>query len=225
MLWLCRRILESGIDVLDGQYDMVYFLGDDLFSVNRPRGLPIGNLTSQFWSNCYLDPFDHFVKRRLRCRGYCRFVDDFMPFADDRKTLWARKRALVERLAALRLTLHEERAQVRPVTAGIPWLGFVVYPTHRRVKRRNVVGFRRRLRGLIRRYEIGEIGFVELYESIRGWVEHVRYADTWGLRRAVLGQLRCRSGDRRARSDACRQLPDGGAHLRRAAWRRRAARR
>ncbi len=42
---------------------MVYFSGDDLFAANRPRGLPIGNLTSQFWANCYMNEFDHFVTR------------------------------------------------------------------------------------------------------------------------------------------------------------------
>jgi retron-type reverse transcriptase len=78
VLWLIGLILESGKDVLKAQYDMVYFPGDDLFAVNRSRGLPIGNLTSQFWANVYLNPFDHFVKRRLRCRGLVRYVDDFL---------------------------------------------------------------------------------------------------------------------------------------------------
>jgi hypothetical protein len=87
---------------------------------------------------------------------------------------------------------HEQRAQVRPVTAGIPWLGFVVYPSHRRVKRRNALNYRRRLRRLLRDHELGRISFGELQASIRGWVEHVRYADTWGLRREVLGAVRVR---------------------------------
>ncbi len=75
-LWLCDQIMASGAGVLADEYDMVYFPGDDLFAALRRRGLPIGNLTSQFWSNCYLDPFDHFVKRELRCKAYLRYVDD-----------------------------------------------------------------------------------------------------------------------------------------------------
>ncbi len=71
VMWLVRQILESGLGVLRDEYDMVYFPGDDLFAVNRPRGLPIGNLTSQFWANCYMNPFDHFVQRQLRCSGVC----------------------------------------------------------------------------------------------------------------------------------------------------------
>jgi retron-type reverse transcriptase len=69
-LWLIERILASGRGVLSEEYGMVYFPDDDLFSINRPRGLPIGNLTSQWWANCFLHPFDQFVKRELGCHGY-----------------------------------------------------------------------------------------------------------------------------------------------------------
>lgn len=62
VLWLIDLILASGRGVLDSEYQMVYFPGDDLFAANRPRGLPIGNLTSQHWANVYLDALDHFVK-------------------------------------------------------------------------------------------------------------------------------------------------------------------
>ena len=72
------------------------------------------------------------------CNAYVRYVDDFALFADRKATLWAWKRALVERLGRLRLTIHEAAAQVTPVAHGIPWLGFIVYQTRRRVKGRNV---------------------------------------------------------------------------------------
>lgn len=85
---LVRLLLESGRGVLAGEYTMVWFPGDDLLAAARPRGLPIGNLTSQLWANCYLNPFDHFVKRELRCAGYVRYVDDFLLFAKDKPTLW-----------------------------------------------------------------------------------------------------------------------------------------
>ena len=89
--------------------------------------------------------------------------------------------------ASLRLTVHESCAQVQPVTQGIPWLGFVVYRTHRLLKRRNALNFRRRLGRNIDLYRTGRITFAELDASVQGWINHVRYADTWGLRRSVFG--------------------------------------
>jgi reverse transcriptase-like protein len=76
---LIAAIVDSGRGVLDDEYRYVRFAGDDLLAVCRPRGLPIGNLTSQFWSNCYLHPFDQFVARELGCRAYLRYVDDCVP--------------------------------------------------------------------------------------------------------------------------------------------------
>jgi retron-type reverse transcriptase len=185
VLWLVDRIVESGAGVLDGEYSLVWFSGDDLFAVRRPRGLPIGNLTSQFWSNCYLDPFDHFVKRELRCPAYLRYVDDFALFSDSRRELWRWKDAIVDRLAKMRLKIHP-RAQVAPVNAGIPWLGFVVYPTHRLLKARKVHHFSRRLQDRWRAYCSGEISFAEFDATVKGWINHVRCGDTWGLRRHIL---------------------------------------
>jgi len=190
VLWLCDRILASGVGVLSEEYQMVYFPGDDLFAGLRPRGLPIGNLTSQFWANLYLNGFDHFVKRDLHCPAYVRYVDDFLLFSDDRRELHAWRQAVIEFMAGLRLTLHENSAQVSPVHTGMPFLGFRIYPDHRRVKRRNVVHFRRRLRALLPGALASAEGRAALDCSIQGWVNHVRYADSWGLRRAVLGTVR-----------------------------------
>jgi RNA-directed DNA polymerase len=185
-MWLVDRILDSGAGVLDDEYEPVYFPGDDLFAVNHPRGLPIGNLTSQFWSNVHLNPFDWFVTRELGCPAYLRYVDDFALFGDSKRELYGWKQAIIKRLARYRLTLHQTCAQVSPVEQGIPWLGFVVFPTYRRVKRRNVVNFRRRLQSQVIAYRIGEIDSSELTATVQGWINHVRYADTIGLRQAVL---------------------------------------
>ena len=186
--WLVNTILAGGEQVLEDEYDMVYFPGDSLLDRLRPRGLPIGNLTSQFWSNCYLNSLDWFVARELRCRAYLRYVDDFALFADSKKQLWAWKKRIIDYLGSLRLTAHAAKAQVTPVSSGIPWLGFVVYPYHRRLKRRNVIQFRRRLQHNISLYRQGSISFAELDASIQGWINHVRYGDTWGLRTSIFGQ-------------------------------------
>ncbi len=183
--WLIDLILQSGEGVLRDAYEMVYFPGDDLFAALRPRGLPIGNLTSQFWANVYMNPFDHFVKRELRCRAYLRYVDDYLLFADDKATLWAWKAAIEERLVHFRLTIHDG-AHPRPVREGLPFLGFVVYPDRRRLKRRKGVHYRRRLCALVDSYRAGHASYEAVQESVQGWVNHIRYGNTVGLRKAIL---------------------------------------
>jgi len=186
---LLQRIVASGTDVPEQEYAQCWFPGDDLLAACRPHGLPIGNLTSQFWSNCYLDPFDHFVKRELRCRAYLRYVDDFALFSNDKTALWQWKRAIIERLTRFRLTLHEESCQVRPTRCGTPWLGFVIYPEKRLLKARKARHATRHLLARQQQWRAGEISFAKFDASVRAWINHAGHGDTWGLRRTVLRRL------------------------------------
>lgn len=186
VLWLCSQILQSGIGVLSEEYEIVYFEGDDLLAATRPRGLPIGNLTSQFWANVYLNEFDHFVKRELKCRAYIRYVDDFILFSEDKQELSRWRRQITRKLSESRLTLHEARAQIFPVSTGIPFLGFRVYPDHRLLKTRKAIRFRSKLKHLLQECGNGRLDVSKLAQSLQSWIHYVSYGDTWGLRRSVL---------------------------------------
>jgi retron-type reverse transcriptase len=189
VLWLIDQILASGVGVLAEEYTMQWFSGDDLFAINRPRGLPIGNLTSQFWANVYLDPLDQFVKHQLKCAGYVRYVDDFLLFAENKATLHQWREEIIRFLVGLRLTLHEARAQIYPVNTGIPFLGFRVLPCRRRLKRVKGITFQRRLKRLAREYAQGTLSQDRITASVQGWVAHARYAQSRGLCRAILGHM------------------------------------
>ncbi len=101
------------------------------------RGLPIGNLTSQFWANVYLDVLDQFVKRTLRCRYYVRYVDDLVLLSRDRDELagWrvAIERCLRERLA---LELRPGVEELVPVARGVDFVGWKTWRNRRLVRRR-----------------------------------------------------------------------------------------
>jgi RNA-directed DNA polymerase len=190
VLWLCDQILASGQGLVPETYQMNWFRGDDLLAALRRRGLPIGNLTSQFWANVYLNPLDQFIKRNLGGVAYLRYVDDFLLFASEKAALQTWRREIIDFLAGLRLTLHENQAQVNPTGMGIPFLGFRIFPDHRLLKRRKVVNYRRKLKYLARRAAGHPENWPALQANIQGWVNHVRYADTWGLRRSILGAVR-----------------------------------
>jgi len=168
---------------------MVHFPGDDLFAYNRPRGLPIGNLTSQFWANVYLNGLDHFIKRRLKCPGYVRYVDDMLLFSNWKADLQDWSSHISNYLADLRLTLHSNNAQPRPSSIGVPFLGFQVFRDHRRLKRRKVIAARRRLRWLSQQWRQGEISYQHFSAGMESWLNHASFGDTWGLRNDILLKL------------------------------------
>ena len=100
------------------------------------RGLPIGNLPSQFLSNVYMDPLDQFVKHVLGAKRYIRYVDDFVLFHHDKAQL-ERWLVEIERFLHDRLGLAlKDDIRLQPLTEGIDFLGYVIYPTHTRVRRR-----------------------------------------------------------------------------------------
>jgi RNA-directed DNA polymerase len=184
-MWLIDQIIESGSHV-PNHYPPTYFPGDGLFAASRPRGLPIGNLTSQFWANAYLDPLDQFIKRELECPAYLRYVDDLLLFDDHKPTLWRWKDEIADFLVGLRIRMHERESTVYPVTNGIPFLGFRIYPHERRLKRRNGVAFARRFRAQREALAAGEITYEQLHQSVQGWIAHAVHGDTQGLRRALV---------------------------------------
>lgn len=189
-LWL----IDTVIDASNPQETVnFYFPGDDLFTpVERRRGLPIGNLTSQFFANVYLNRFDHFVKQKLGCQAYVRYVDDFALFADDHEYLIAARRSIEEQLAGLRLKIHPVKSQIFESRKGANFLGFRVLPDRIRVRSENLRRARRRLNLLSRQHAQEEKSLQEITHSIRSWISHLEHGDTWMLRKEIFDRYRLR---------------------------------
>ena len=149
--WLLRRVLfhdpTAGCQLRNAQRADFDRLPPHktLFKAAPGCGLPIGNLTSQFFANVYLDALDQFVKHRLKARYYLRYCDDLVLLSADREELVAWKQAIETFLAEpLHLRLNERR-QLRPISDGIDWLGYIVRPDYLLVRRRVVVALYQRL--------------------------------------------------------------------------------
>lgn len=183
-LWLIDTIINNSNEqetVID------YFLGDDLLTpVTRRRGLPIGNLTSQFFANTYLNGFDHFVKEQLKILKYVRYVDDFALFSDDRKLLAEARLAIEEYLAQqLRLKIHPIKSQLFETKIGASFLGFRIFADTIRVRNSNLHQGRQRLNRLQKEYAQGKIELQKIHQSIQSWFAHLKHGDTWQLRQQI----------------------------------------
>ena len=109
-----------------------------LFNAPDGFGLPIGNLSSQFFANVLLDDLDQFVKHRLRAPHYVRYVDDFILLHHSPQWLNQAKAQVEAKLAALHLQLNPRKTILQPVARGIDFVGHLVKP-HRRITRRKTV--------------------------------------------------------------------------------------
>ncbi len=185
-------ILDSGRDVLADEREPAWFAGDDLLTpVERPCGLPIGNLTSQFFANVLLNELDQFVHREIQPREYVRYSDDFVLFDDDPAKLQAALRRLSEFLARLRLRLHSRKTCIRPCSQGLAFLGFRLTSVTRRVGRAGLSRFRKRMRRWQESRVVGQgMAPRRITASIRGWLAHVAHANSHALVREIMSDVR-----------------------------------
>jgi hypothetical protein len=187
VLWLSALVLENGPDE---PAEIACFAGDNLLTpLERPRGLPIGNLTSQFLANVYLDPLDHFVSEQLGVGGYLRYCDDFALFGETKAQLTEAKGAVAVFLADLRLRLHPTKCMIYPVAGGVAFLGFKVFPDHRLLLKPSIRRFRLRSRRLERDFAEGHTTAAEVSASVQAWCAHAANGDTYRLRGRLLRGL------------------------------------
>ena len=154
------------------------------------RGLPIGNLTSQFFANLYLNELDFYVKHILRCKYYIRYMDDFLVFDNDRMRLESLRLNLAGFLGrCLNLQMHAGKSQISQSAKGIKFLGFRLYPGFRRMSTDGVRRFRRRLKSFRYLLENGLMQEAKAVESVVCWRSHSNYANAAILRKNIYDEV------------------------------------
>ena len=113
-------------------------------------------------------------------------MDDFLLFGHDKASLWQAREEIAEFLVRLRLTLHPDKCHVMPIAKGVPFLGFRLYPTHRRLLGDSLRRARRRLRWQRQALASGELSTEEFRRSLASWIGHVQHGDTYRLRLLLL---------------------------------------
>lgn len=188
------RVLSLCETIIDGAPAppprIQYFRGDHLFSpVERRVGLPVGNLTSQWFANLLLHELDQLLAGEMKQDSYIRYMDDMLLFGESPAELRIFLGIMAERLDLLRLRLNARKTIVAPVDAGFGFLGFRIYPTHRLLLRGGVRRARRHLKRLRRLRIQGEITDREFRRSLEAWVAHARHGDTYRLRAEIFRDL------------------------------------
>ena len=154
------------------------------------KGMPLGNLTSQFFANFYLDDFDHFVKHELRAKYYLRYVDDFVILNLSQNVLMDWRIKIEEYLdRKLQIKLHPEKSRIIPLRRGITLLGFRVFERYRLLKKSNSRRIWKRLDKFKRKFDDGEMTRTEILQSLEGWLAYAEFANTYKFRKGVMARF------------------------------------
>ncbi len=150
------------------------------------KGMPLGNLTSQFFANVYLDKLDQFVKHGLKAKYYLRYVDDFIIMDNSRKRLQKFLELTSHFLKqSLKLDLHPDKTKIISLNQGVSFLGYRIFYHHKLLSKKNVARFRRRFAQIRLAYE-EDRDYDKVYDFLEGWTAYAMNADTYNLRKNML---------------------------------------
>jgi len=152
------------------------------------KGLPIGNLTSQYFANFYLGFADHFIKEKLHVKAYVRYMDDMVFWSNDKASLLAIVKQFEEFISGtLKMTLKPYC--INSVEKGLPFLGYVVFKNTVRLNKTSKKRF-------VRKMNLYQLNLVNNRWTQSQYAQHVmpliaftRHADSTSLRRQVLCKM------------------------------------
>ena len=148
------------------------------------KGMPLGNLTSQFFANIYLNELDQFVKNKLKAKYYIRYVDDFVILHKNKKILEQYKDKINNFLREeLLIELHPEKCKILPLNKGICFLGYRVFCYHKLLRKTNLRKMQNNLDNYKKFYDLKFVDYDEIYEYFQGWLAYAKSANTYKLRK------------------------------------------
>jgi retron-type reverse transcriptase len=202
ILWLSKTIIETDpvknhIKVGDLNLFSQVPLRKSLFSNTREgKGLPIGNLSSQFFANVYLNQLDQYIKRELKCRYYYRYVDDFVILHYDKNYLRQLQFIINDYLQKnLFLQLNLQKTKLQLCEKGIDFLGYIIRKKYILVRKRVVNNLKRKIylyetkREKIRTAEELLESLKNINNSIRSYFGHFKHANSFRLKQTIIKKI------------------------------------
>lgn len=160
--------------IIDSSYDGV---------INgRKKGIPIGNLTSQLFANIYLNELDHFVKEKLHCVYYIRYMDDIIvcsSYKEDLRLLYTSMYLFIS--DTLLLSIHPHKVFIAPYTFGVPFLGYVLFPHYTRLRSSTVKRCTKRMNKYYKWFSKGILSEEYIHSSYMSWLGYTKHANAHKL--------------------------------------------
>ncbi|MBN2001136.1 RNA-directed DNA polymerase [candidate division KSB1 bacterium] len=155
------------------------------YSVTPGKGVPIGNLTSQYFANHYLTQLDHFIKERLKIKAYVRYMDDLVLWDSDKKIL-KKSGQMIQQYSQEELKLTLKPFCLNQNTFGLPFLGYLLYREKIRLAFRSRIRFVKKVSVYENNYASGLWTQKEYQNHVQPLIAFTEYADTKEFRKKIL---------------------------------------
>lgn len=165
---------------------IISFYSDRTTNISDKKGIPIGNLTSQLFSNIYMNELDQFIKHKLKVGHYIRYADDFVILLNNREQLLALIEPIEKFLnTKLDLELHPQKIILGKFSSGVDFLGYVVFPKYILPRTRTKKRLLRKIRERINEYKLGMITEESLNQTIQSYYGFLTHANAYEFRKEL----------------------------------------
>lgn len=162
------------------------FYSDRTVDYKNKKGIPIGNLTSQLFSNIYLNELDQYLKHTLKVRYYLRYADDFVILHDQRPYLEDIIPSVQDFLQSkLDLELHPQKIIFRKFNSGVDFLGYVIFPKFTLPRTRTKKRLIRKIKERVRQYKAGKIAKEKLNQTIQSYYGFLIHASAYKFKKEL----------------------------------------
>ncbi|MBU1198779.1 MAG: reverse transcriptase/maturase family protein [Nanoarchaeota archaeon] len=153
----------------------------------KGKGMPLGNLTSQFFANVYLNELDYYIKHTLRIKHYLRYVDDFVILHKSEEKLAGYKEKINSFLKKeIDLELHPEKSNIISTYQGTTFLGLRIFSHYKLLKKNNIRKFKNKFTRICKEYDNNLIDYDVVYDFLEGWLTYAKTANTYKLREKII---------------------------------------
>jgi retron-type reverse transcriptase len=153
-------------------------------------GIPIGNYTSQFFANIYLDKLDNFIKYKLRIKYYVRYMDDFILLVKDREIAKGLYSIVSTFLGnELKLSLNS-KSRYYPSSFGADFCGYRIWSTHRLIRNRSKKSMKKKIAGWNKLYDNGQLNKRNFILPFNSWLGHVKHSNSYTLQTKLMKSIK-----------------------------------
>src|SRR3989344_2446084 len=176
-LWLLKEIVSS-------------FSSEFTTDLKFPKGMPIGNLTSQLFANIYLDPLDRYIKHELKVEYYIRYADDFIILSESREYLEGLITSIKEFLnSKLTLSLHPQKIEIKNYYLGVDFLGYVIFPHFVLPRTKTKRRIFKKIYQKVQLYKMNKISSGLLNQSVQSYLGYLGHANAYRLSLQLKNQV------------------------------------
>jgi len=186
--WILIKILEQKIK----DKDFLWLIKEIINSFNKDKnkGIPLGNLTSQYFANIYLNQLDQFIKHQLKIKYYIRYTDDFVILDKDKEFLEKLIIPINNFLKnKLKLFLHPDKITVRKFRQGIDYLGYVSLPYYKVLRVKTKRRMFRKIQKKVEEFREGKISEESLNQTIQSYFGILSHCDSYKLKRDLENKI------------------------------------